>query len=154
MPGKHAHQPLGALLPPVMGSLLDFSQGASVSLRMYIRGDTLMHDRIAEVPRRYPDIDLCLIHLGGTRVAGVLLTMDAEQGVRFLQIVRPKTTGPIHFNDYTVFNSPLDDFRVAAAIESEIRYMTHGETVTMTHRGAGCSRCWSNSSAVGFAGDQ
>ncbi len=38
------------------------------------------------------------------------MTMDAEQGVRFLQIVRPRTTVPIHFNDHTVFKSPLDDF--------------------------------------------
>jgi L-ascorbate metabolism protein UlaG (beta-lactamase superfamily) len=93
-----------------------------------------MHDRIAEVPHRFPDIDLCLIHLGGTRVAGILLTMDAEQGVRFLQIVKPKTAVPIHFNDYTVFKSPLDDFRAAAAkagLESEIRYVAHGETITL-----------------------
>ncbi len=135
MPGKHAPQLLGALLPPVMGSMLDFTQGATTSLRLYISGDTLMHDRIAEVPRRFPDIDLCLIHLGGTRVAGILLTMDAEQGVRFLQIVRPRTAVPIHFNDYTVFKSPLDDFRTAAAragLESEIRYVTHGETITLS----------------------
>lgn len=86
------------------------------------------------MPRRFPGIDLGLIHLGGTRVAGIPLTMDAFQGVRFLQIVRPRTAVPIHFNDYTVFKSPLDDFRAAAAkagLESEIRYVTHGETITV-----------------------
>ena len=134
MPGKHAPQPLGALLPSVMGSMLEFSQRGAHSLRLYISGDTLLHDRIAEVPRRYPDIDLCLLHLGGTRVAGILLTMDADQGVGFLQVVRPKAAVPIHFNDYTVFKSPLDDFRAAAAragLETEIRYVTHGETITV-----------------------
>jgi L-ascorbate metabolism protein UlaG (beta-lactamase superfamily) len=86
------------------------------------------------VPRRFPDIDLCLIHLGGTKVAGILLTMDDQQGVRFLQIVRPRIAVPIHYNDYTVFKSPLDDFRAAAAragIESEVRYVAHGETITI-----------------------
>lgn len=134
-PGKHAPQPLGALLPPVMGSMLEFTQEKTSTLRLYISGDTLLHDRIHEVPRRYPDIDLCLLHLGGTRVAGILLTMDAEQGVRFLQIVRPKAAVPIHFNDYPVFKSPLDDFRAAAAragLESEIRYVAHGDTITVT----------------------
>jgi L-ascorbate metabolism protein UlaG (beta-lactamase superfamily) len=136
MPGKHAPQPLGALLPPVMGSMLEFTTDESPPLRLYISGDTLLHDRILEVPQRYPDIDLCLVHLGGTRVAGILLTMDADQGVRFLQIVRPKTAVPIHFDDYPVFKSPLEDFRVAAAgsgIESEIRYVSHGETITVTY---------------------
>ncbi len=139
MPGKHAPRLVGALLPPVMGSKLDFTQDATTSLRLYISGDTLMHDRIAEVTRRFRDIDLCLIHLGGTRVAGILLTMDAEQGVRFLQLVRPRTAVPIHFDDYTVFKSPLDEFRAAAAragLESEIRYVTHGETITFSSRRA------------------
>lgn len=137
MPGKHAPQPLGWLLPSVMGSMLDFVQSATTTLRLYISGDTLMHDRIEEVPRRYPDIDVCLLHLGGTRVAGILLTMDDAQGTRFLQIVRPRTAVPIHFNDYTVFKSSLDEFRATAAkagLETEMRYVTHGETITIPSR--------------------
>jgi L-ascorbate metabolism protein UlaG (beta-lactamase superfamily) len=138
VPGKHAPQPLGALLPPVMGSILDFGGRASGGLRLYISGDTLLHDRIAEVPRRFPDIDVCLIHLGGTRVAGILLTMDDQQGVSFLRIVRPVTAVPIHFDDYTVFRSPLDDFRRAAAaadLDTEIRYVARGETITIPASG-------------------
>lgn len=136
-PGKHAPQPLGALLPSVMGSMLDFAVGGSPTLRLYISGDTLLHDRIREIPRRYPDIDVCLIHLGGTRVAGILLTMDADQGVRFLQIVRPAVAVPIHYDDYTVFKSPLDDFRTAAAaagLDSEVRDVERGETVVVPSR--------------------
>jgi hypothetical protein len=53
---------------------------------MYITGDTLVIDALKEIPRRYPDIDLALLHLGGTRVLGILVTMDAEQGVEMLQI--------------------------------------------------------------------
>ena len=134
VPGKHAPQPLGALLPPVMGSMLDFTDPEGQGLRLYISGDTLLHDRIEEVPRRFPDIDVCLIHLGGTRVAGILLTMDADQGVRFLQVVRPATAVPIHFDDYTVFKSPLADFEAAAdraGLETEIRYVAHGDTITI-----------------------
>src|SRR3954453_3373561 len=41
MPGKHAPQPLRALLPPVMGSMLDFRTAAGAALRVYITGDTL-----------------------------------------------------------------------------------------------------------------
>ena len=41
-----------------------------------------MHDGINQIAERFGDIDLCLIHLGGTKIAGILLTMDARQGSR------------------------------------------------------------------------
>jgi L-ascorbate metabolism protein UlaG (beta-lactamase superfamily) len=131
MPGKHAPQPLDALLPSVMGSILDFTAADGRSLRVYITGDTLLHEALEEIPRRYPDIDLGLIHLGGTRVLGVLVTMDADQGVRALQLVRPKVAVPIHHGDYTVFKDPLDSFRKAAgtaAVATDIHYLERGET--------------------------
>ena len=131
MPGKHAPQPLDALLPPVMGSMLEFSRQGSTTFRLYITGDTLVHDRLEEIPRRYPDIDLALLHLGGTRVLGVLVTMDAAQGVKALQIVRPRTAVPIHYHDYTVFKDPLSSFKDAvlgASLTTSVRYVSHGET--------------------------
>ncbi|HZB71167.1 MAG TPA: MBL fold metallo-hydrolase [Acidimicrobiales bacterium] len=132
-PGKHAPDPLGHLLPSVMGSVLDLVRAGRHVLRLYITGDTLLHDRLAEIPRRCPDIDLCLIHLGGTRVAGILLTMDGAQGVQALQVVRPRAAVPIHYDDYTVFKSPLSDFRSAvagASLDTEVRYVDRGDTLT------------------------
>lgn len=131
MPGKHAPRPLGALLPPVMGSMLDFEVAGRTTFRLYITGDTLVHDRLEEIPRRYPDIDLALVHLGGTRVLGVLVTMDARQGVKALQIVRPRSAVPIHYHDYTVFKEPLAAFKeavTAASVSTTVRYVGHGET--------------------------
>jgi L-ascorbate metabolism protein UlaG (beta-lactamase superfamily) len=131
LPGKHAPQPLNALLPPVMGSMLDFEQGGEETFRLYITGDTLLFDDIAEIPRRYPGIDLALVHLGGTKVLGVLVTMDATQGVRALQIVRPKVAVPIHYHDYTVFKDPLSNFKekvAAASLSTKVDYVAHGET--------------------------
>jgi len=114
-----------------MGSVLDFSVGDERHLRMYITGDTLLHDRLADIPRRYPDIDLCIIHLGGTKIAGILLTMDAVKGIKALKIIRPRTAIPVHYNDYTLFRSPLDDFKRLAAnsdLRCDIRYLNHGDT--------------------------
>lgn len=131
LPARHARGPLAALLPPVMGSMLDFSYaGGAVLLRLYITGDTLLFDELREIPRRYPEIDLMLLHLGGTRVLGLLVTMDAKQGARALELFAPKTAVPVHYNDYTVFKSPLEDFakRVAAeGRQSQVRYLRHGE---------------------------
>jgi L-ascorbate metabolism protein UlaG (beta-lactamase superfamily) len=138
VPGKHAPEPLGRLLPSVMGSVLDLLRAGRHVLRLYITGDTLFHDRLAEIPQRLPEIDLCLIHLGGTKVAGILLTMDGAQGVRALQVVRPRTAVPIHYDDYGVFRSPLSDFRAAVAsassLETEIRYVERGDTVAVPLR--------------------
>jgi L-ascorbate metabolism protein UlaG (beta-lactamase superfamily) len=138
MPGKHAPEPLGTLLPDVMGSLLDFSADGEHLLRLYISGDTLMHHRLHEIPRRFPDIDLALIHLGGTRVASILLTMDARQGVELLRLTKPRTAIPIHYDDYTVFKSPLSDFQKAVAgadLPTSVHYLARGEGYTFTTTG-------------------
>ena len=114
--------------------MLEFAHEGPPSLRLYISGDTLMFDGLHDIPRRYPNIDLCLLHLGGTRVAGILLTTDGTQGVRALQLVRPTAAVPIHYDDYTVFKSPLDDFRRAAEaadLDTEIVYVDRGETVVV-----------------------
>jgi len=134
MPGRHGPGIVSKALPPVNGSMLEFrrreNNGKSL-FRLYITGDTLVHDDLKEIPRLYPDIDLALLHLGGTKVLGLLLTMDANQGVRALQITRPRTAIPIHYNDYTVFKSPLRDFVKAvreAGLERTVHYMKHGDT--------------------------
>ena len=131
MPGKHAPGPLRLMIPPTMGSMLEFSSGAKTALRLYITGDTLIHEHLKEIPRRYPDIDIGLLHLGGTRIAGVLLTMDAQQGIEAIRITNPRTAIPIHYNDYGVFKSPLDDFKAAvraAGLERRVHYLGHGDT--------------------------
>lgn len=131
MPGKHGPAMTDLLLPPVMGSMLEFQSGDQTALRLYITGDTLVHDDLHEIPKRYPQIDLALFHLGGTRILGILLTMDAEQGVEAIRIINPREVIPIHYNDYEVFKSPLEDFRKAveeAGLADRVRYLSHGET--------------------------
>src|SRR5688572_11716041 len=132
MPGKHAPGLLRLMIPPTMGSMLDFqAPGRERAARLYITGDTLIHEHLREIPKRYPNIDIALLHLGGTRIAGVLLTMDAKQGVEMIRITEPKTAIPIHYDDYGVFKSPLSDFKVAvkeAGLESRVHYMARGDT--------------------------
>lgn len=131
VPAKHAPRPLGYLLPPVMGSILDFSRDGQRLLRLYITGDTLLHNGLSEIARAFPGIDACVIHLGGTRVAGILLTMDARQGVEALRATAPRLAIPVHYDDYGLFRSPLADFRQAAAgagLPTAIHYVDRGDT--------------------------
>jgi len=132
-PGRHGPAGVAALLPRVMGSVLDFGASPDApDYRMYITGDTLVYDQIQGIADRFPGIDLALLHLGGTRILGVVkVTMDGKDGVRMLQIVRPRKAVPIHFNDYDVFKSPLEEFArevKAAGLEKDVVYLAHGET--------------------------
>ncbi|HEY0078424.1 MAG TPA: MBL fold metallo-hydrolase [Pyrinomonadaceae bacterium] len=133
MPGKHGPGAADLLLPPVMGSMLEFQPSANrTALRLYITGDTLMHDDLEEIPRRFKDIDIALLHLGGTKILGLLtVTMDAEQGVEAVRLIKAHVNIPIHYNDYDVFKSPLEDFKRAitrAGLQDHIVYLSHGDT--------------------------
>jgi L-ascorbate metabolism protein UlaG (beta-lactamase superfamily) len=130
LPGRHGPALISRLLPRVMGSFLEFTRGDAPLLRIYITGDTLVYSELGEIPRRCPDIDLALLHLGGTRILGILVTMDAQQGVEALRLIRPRMAIPIHYSDYDVFRSPLRDFQrevLRAELGDRVRYLLHGE---------------------------
>jgi L-ascorbate metabolism protein UlaG (beta-lactamase superfamily) len=111
----------------------------AVGYRIYISGDTLMIDDLKEIPKRYggQKIDLMLAHLGGTTVPSpalgplaMMVTMDAKQGVQLMQLIRPDVTIPIHYDDYDVFASSLEDFRnqvEEAGLGGGVVYLDRGE---------------------------
>ncbi len=134
LPGRHGPPLSDMVMPEVMGSMLEFQSPSGMDLfRIYISGDTLVFDDLKEIPERYPHINLGLLHLGGARLLGILVTMDSEQGIEAIRIINPKLTIPIHYNDYDLFKSSLSDFRkevMAAGLESRVRYLTHGQSFT------------------------
>lgn len=140
-PGQHGPPLVEVVLPDVMGSLLEFmSPDGADRFRAYITGDTLVIDDLKELPRRYPDVDLALLHLGGTRVLGIMVMMDGAQGVEMMRLVDPKRAIPIHYDDYDVFKSPLSDFQrevAAAGLADRVTYLDRGETYTFTLKPAG-----------------
>ena len=144
MPGKHGPPIVDVALPDVMGSMLDFEDvNGQRMMRIYITGDTLIFDDINEIPKRFPGVDLALLHLGGTRVLGILVTMDDEQGVEMLRIIQPEKAIPIHYNDYDVFKSPLEDFQrraEEAGFTDRLIYLTHGETYEFRAKTGSVSR--------------
>jgi L-ascorbate metabolism protein UlaG (beta-lactamase superfamily) len=136
MPGRHAPGPLRRVLPPVMGSLLEFgSISQPVQLRMYLTGDTLFVEDLREIPVRYPAIDAAVLHLGGTRLpGGLMVTMDAIQGADLLQLIKPRMAIPVHYDDYRLFTSPLSDFRAEVdrrGLSDLVRYVDRGDTVAL-----------------------
>lgn len=134
LPAKHGPGPVSSLLPEVMGSMLEFqTPNEHTTYRMYISGDTLVYKDLKEIPRRFSDIDLAFLHLGGTRIFGIMLTMNGKQGVELTRIINPHTVIPIHYNDYSVFTSSLDDFVNAyfgSGLENQAHYLHPGDTYT------------------------
>jgi L-ascorbate metabolism protein UlaG (beta-lactamase superfamily) len=118
----------------VIGSLLEFSGPDLPPLKLYQSGDTLLVDRLEEIRTRCPDIDLGLIHLGGTKVLGMLLTMDGREGATWVQRLAPRVAVPIHYDDYTVFRSPLSDFLAEVKrqnVDVPIRTVDRGDRVPL-----------------------
>jgi L-ascorbate metabolism protein UlaG (beta-lactamase superfamily) len=137
LPGIHARGVLGKVLPPVMGSMLEHRVGTDVRLRVYLSGDTLTGDHLDTIAERHTDIDVAVMHLGGTRVLAHLVTMDAEQGVDFLRRIRPGTAVPVHYDDYGVFRSPLSQFLLRAQQTGQrglVQMVERGATVELTAR--------------------
>jgi L-ascorbate metabolism protein UlaG (beta-lactamase superfamily) len=137
VPAQHGPRGVHRLLPPTMGSVIDLEENGQRRLRLYITGDTLFRPALAEIGERFPDIDAMLVHLGGTRIGGVLLTMNGTQGAMLADLIKPTRTLPIHYDDYGVFKSPLADFERAAAdtgVATEVVAWARGDTVTIPFR--------------------
>ncbi|MFJ9197724.1 MBL fold metallo-hydrolase [Streptomyces flaveolus] len=136
LPGRHAgHPALRRLLPPVMGSLLEVGPADAPPLhRLYVSGDTLLFDGLDEIARRFPDLDLAVLHLGGTTLpGGFVVTMDGRQGAELARRLNPRQILPVHYDDYTVFRSPLDAFLAEAdrrGLADRIVHCRHGQQAT------------------------
>ncbi|KAL1857327.1 hypothetical protein Plec18170_003447 [Paecilomyces lecythidis] len=143
------------LIPPTNGWMVELGYGQAgatnpdfeTGYRIYISGDTLMVDELKEIPKRFAgeNIDLMLIHLGGTTVPSpamlpmaVMVTMDAKQGLELVQLIKPDLTIPIHYDDYDVFASPLEDFKKAmeeAGLGDKVVYLDRKDQYKFKVRG-------------------
>ncbi|MCZ2821635.1 MBL fold metallo-hydrolase [Modestobacter sp. VKM Ac-2977] len=138
VPGVHGPGPLARLLPQVMGSVLELVRGGvagpEVTWRGYISGDTLYRPFLGEVLQRCGPLDVLIPHLGGTKVAGITVTMDAQQGADLVELLRPPVTVPVHYDDYGLFKSPLGDFVAEVAARrapGEVRTVGRGQTISL-----------------------
>ena len=69
----------------------------------YISDETLMVGDSKAIPEHFKgqNIDLMLIHLGGTILSSpslplLMVTMDAKQGLELVKLICPDLTVPIH----------------------------------------------------------
>ncbi|TFK52310.1 Metallo-hydrolase/oxidoreductase [Heliocybe sulcata] len=154
MPGHHVPpllakvNELAGAVPPTNGWMVELGRGREeevkeVGYRMYITGDTLYVDELKSIPERYPDVDLMVVHLGGTTIPSpslplLMVTMDAKQGIQLVHLINPDVTLPVHYDDYDVFLSPLTDFQEAmasAGLGEKVAYLDRGDAYAFSVRG-------------------
>lgn len=134
VPGVHAPGPVRHLLPTVMGSVLELRSPGAAPLRVYVSGDTLYRPWLLEVTDRCGPLDAAVVHLGGTKVLGLTVTMDASRGCDLVELLRPLVTVPVHFDDYPVFRSPRSDFEhewARRGVPGTLRLVERGEVVPL-----------------------
>ena len=132
MPARHAVDDAAeAFMVPVNGHMLEFIKGDREVYRLYISGDTMPIDRLLDIAWHFPDIDLGMYHTGGAALFLTTITMTGEQAVRVIENTKPKVAIPLHYDDYSICLSGLDDFKKAAAKSSgrtKFNYLAHGES--------------------------
>ncbi len=138
VPGVHGPGPLDFALPRVMGSVVELVRrggaGPDVTWRGYISGVTLYRTYLGEVLERCGPLDVLIPHLGGTKVLGLTVTMDAQQGADLVELLKPPVTVPIHYDDYNRFKSPLGDFLAEVGrrdLPGELRPVGRGDTISL-----------------------
>jgi L-ascorbate metabolism protein UlaG (beta-lactamase superfamily) len=135
VPARHTRGPLNRLLPPVMGSVVEYrATSDALPRRIYLSGDTILYDGLDSIRDRFPALDLAVVHLGGTRVLGVLLSMDHRQGVDLLELLEPDQAVPVHFDDYGLFTSPVSNFMAEVRHRdprTRVHLLQRGETLSL-----------------------
>jgi len=137
LPGRHAPRLVQPLLPPVMGTLLELTRddGAEPPQRIYLSGDTLNVPELLEIAHRCPPLDTAVLHLGGTTLpGGLVVTMDDRQGADLMELLQPRQAVPVHYDDYSLFRSPLQAFLDTASrrgLRDRVTPVARGETVTI-----------------------
>jgi L-ascorbate metabolism protein UlaG (beta-lactamase superfamily) len=132
-PGVHGPGPVRHLMPPVIGTVLTLERDGRPLHRTYVSGDTLCRPWLREVGERLGPLDAAVLHLGGTRALGVLVTMDGRQGADLTELLDPAVTVPIHHDDYGVFRSPVSEFHAECSRRGlrSVRPVARGERISL-----------------------
>lgn len=129
------HGPPGSL--PIVGPVVGFMiEGPSLAAPVYISGDTVWFDGVAEVARRWKP-GVAFLHLGCVKfgISGPLrCTFDASDAVRAGQAFSDALIVPVHYEGWTHFTQGRAEFEAAftaARLASRVRWLPRGEAISL-----------------------
>jgi L-ascorbate metabolism protein UlaG (beta-lactamase superfamily) len=109
------HGPADGDRGPVIGFTIAFAD--SPRRVVYVSGDTVWYDGVAEVATRF-DVRVAFLFMGAARVLAVgpaHLTMTASEGVEAARAFSDATIVPLHFEGWAHFSEARDDITSAFA---------------------------------------
>lgn len=130
------HGPPGSL--PIVGHVVGFVlESPALPGPVYISGDTVWFDGVAEVARRFR-IHTAFLHLGGVGfpITGPLrYTFDAREAVTAAQALGARRVVPVHYDGWTHFRQkPEEAMRVftEAGLADRVKWLVPGERTSLT----------------------
>ena len=129
------HGPEGGDRGPVVGFVLQHSDEPGDA--MYISGDTVWFQGVAEVARRFP-VSVAMLFMGAARVAPAgpdPLTFTADEGVLAARAFAPATIIPVHFEGWAHFSESRREIEAAFAaanLENRLLWLPPGKPETLT----------------------
>jgi L-ascorbate metabolism protein UlaG (beta-lactamase superfamily) len=116
----------------VIGFVLFFTDSPEQSI--YISGDTVWYEGVAEIARRFP-VKIAILHIGAARVPEVgpfHLTMTSEEAAQAAKVYTDAIIVPTHFEGWAHFSEGRQDILRAfrsAGIEQRLFWPQAGEPV-------------------------
>ena len=120
---------------PVTGLAIAFTHAPNQAV--YISGDTVWYEGVAEVARRF-DVRIAVLFMGAARVPAVgpePLTMTAEDGIKAASAFPKATIIPLHYEGWAHFTESREVIARAfdgAGIGSRVRWMEPGGTIAVS----------------------
>jgi L-ascorbate metabolism protein UlaG (beta-lactamase superfamily) len=126
------HGPAG--IEPLSGDVIGFVLSGAGGRPIYVTGDTVWYDGVAEVARRF-QIGLVLLFAGAAKTRGAVhLTMDANDAIDTAHAFAGATIVPLHYEGWAHFSQSGDDlvqsFK-ALGIRERLRLLEPGVPTTI-----------------------
>jgi N-acyl-phosphatidylethanolamine-hydrolysing phospholipase D len=131
VPARHSHnEQTNRELGVVNGYIFDYSADGS-TYRIYWTGDIVWFDELQEIKKTIDKVDLLLPHLGAVGVDGPwgLMTLDAREAVRLVELFEPYIIIPIHHHTFSHYVEPIRVF------QGKLRNSTYENRLILLHEG-------------------
>jgi L-ascorbate metabolism protein UlaG (beta-lactamase superfamily) len=132
-PARHGPAGIEPLSGDVTGFVLQLAARREHGVTaIYVSGDTVWYEGVAEVARRFPQIGVAILHLGAAKIAcrgDVHLTMNTDDAVAAAQAFQSAIIVPIHYEGWTHFSQGRQQFVspfAEAGLERRITWLAHG----------------------------
>jgi L-ascorbate metabolism protein UlaG (beta-lactamase superfamily) len=129
------HGPAGADRGPVIGFVLALAESPESAI--YISGDTVWYEGVAEVSQRF-SVQIAILFMGAAQVAAAgpaPLTFTANEGVEAARAFADAVIIPLHYEGWEHFSESRKDIQdafAAAGLDSRLRWMEPGRATEVT----------------------